>query len=98
MAVAVKRLDIEIGDVVEIAGKRYDVVSDKAGGIALEPVITLTSRELHERRGTRPARRNEFARLFGDLPHEAGSRARSLSEHSGGTRARPCKNHRKEKS
>jgi hypothetical protein len=32
MAVAAKKLDIKIGDLVEIEGRKYDVVSDKQGG------------------------------------------------------------------
>ncbi len=36
MAVVVKKLDVEIGDIVEIDGSGYDVVSDKAAGVALE--------------------------------------------------------------
>jgi hypothetical protein len=28
MAIEVKRLDVKIGDLVEIEGRRYDVVSD----------------------------------------------------------------------
>ncbi len=70
MAVAVKKLDVEIGDLVEVGGRRYDVVSDKAGGIALEPAITVFSDELHKRRGTRPATQAEFDRSFGDLPSD----------------------------
>ena len=68
MAVEAKKLDLRIGDVVEIDGRRYDVVSDGEGGVALEPVITVTSRELHERHGTRPATEEAFERLFGELP------------------------------
>ena len=70
MAVAVKKLDVKIGDLIEVSGKRYDVVSDKAGGIALEPAITVFSDELHERHGTRPATQAEFDRMFGDLPSD----------------------------
>jgi hypothetical protein len=29
MALAVKKLDIEVGDLVQISGRRYDVVSDR---------------------------------------------------------------------
>lgn len=68
MAVAAKRLDISIGDLVEIDGRRYDVVSDKHGGVALEPAITVLSKDLHERHGTRPATEEEFDEHFGDLP------------------------------
>jgi hypothetical protein len=68
MAVAVKRLDVNIGDLVEIEGRTYDVVSDKAGGVALEPAITVLSTELHERHGTRPVSQEEFDERFGDVP------------------------------
>jgi hypothetical protein len=67
MPVEVKQLDVEIGDVVEIGGRRYDVVSDKAGSVALEPAIRVSARQLHERHGTRPATQEEFEELFGDL-------------------------------
>src|SRR5918992_1920704 len=70
MAVAPKRLDVRIGDLVEIEGRRYDVVPDKAGGVALEPAITVSARELDERHGTRPATQEEFEELFGDLPSD----------------------------
>jgi hypothetical protein len=68
MAVAPKKLSI--GDLVEIDGRRYDVVSDKAGGVALEPAITVSARELDERHGTRPATQEEFEELFGELPSD----------------------------
>jgi hypothetical protein len=65
MAVAPKKLSI--GDVVEIDGHKYDVVPDKAGGVALEPAITKTVDELY---GGRPLTRQEFDELFGDLPSD----------------------------
>ena len=68
MAVAVKRLDVNVGDLVEIDGREYDVVSDKAGGVALEPAITVFSPELHRRHGTRPISQEEFDERFGDVP------------------------------
>jgi hypothetical protein len=40
MAVPPKKLSI--GDLVELDGRQYDVVSDKAGGVALGPAITQT--------------------------------------------------------
>ena len=46
MAVTAKKLDVKIGDLVEIAGRKYDVVSDKHGGVALEPAITKTVAEM----------------------------------------------------
>lgn len=54
MAVAAKKLDIAIGDLVEVGGRRYDVVSDKGGGVALEPAITQPVAEVHAEHGGRP--------------------------------------------
>lgn len=70
MAVTAKRLDVTIGDLVEIDGRKYDVVSDKEGGVTLEPAITVFSKDLHERHGTRPATQEEFDEHFGDLPSD----------------------------
>jgi hypothetical protein len=68
MAVAVKKLNV--GDVVEIDGRRYDVVSDKAGGVALEPAIAQSVEELRAEDGGRPLTEAEFDELFGDLPRD----------------------------
>ncbi len=68
MAVAVKKLDLRVGDVVEIGGRRYDVVSDDAGGVALEPAITKTVAEIHAAHGGRPLSSAEFEVLLGDVP------------------------------
>ena len=68
MAIAVKKLDVQIGDVVEIGGRRYDVVSDKSGGVTLEPAISLTVEQLHADRGGTPVSSEEFDELFGTLP------------------------------
>lgn len=70
MAVEVTKLDVEIGDVVEIGGRRYDVVSDKAGGVALEPAVTKTVEDLRVEEGGRPLTREEFDELFGELPSD----------------------------
>lgn len=70
MAVAVKKLDVTVGDLVQIAQRRYDVVSDKAGGVALEPVITKTAEALHAERGARPLTSDEFDQRFGQLPSD----------------------------
>ena len=42
MAVTAKKLNVRIGDLVEIEGRMYDVVSDKHSGVALEVAITKT--------------------------------------------------------
>jgi len=70
MAAVAKKLDVTIGDIVEIDGRRYDVVSDKEGGVTLEPAITQTVAELHAERGARPLDDAEFDRLFGGLPSD----------------------------
>ena len=70
MAVAVKRLDVNVGDLVEIDGREYDVVSDKAGGVALEPAITRSVPEIHAEHSGRPLASEEFERIFGDLPSD----------------------------
>lgn len=68
MAVAVKKLDVQVGDVVQIGERRYDVVSDKAGGVALEPVIGETVDALLAQRGARALSAEEFEQHFGALP------------------------------
>jgi len=70
MAVVAKKLDVRIGDIVEIDGRRYDVVSDKEGGVTLEPAITETVSELHAERDARALDAAEFERLFGGLPSD----------------------------
>jgi len=68
MAVAPKKLSV--GDVVEVEGRKYDVVPDKAGGVTLEPAITVFADELHKRHGTRPLTAQEFEEHFGHLPSD----------------------------
>jgi hypothetical protein len=70
MAVEIKKLDVKIGDLVEIGGRRYDVVSDKAGGVALEPVIAQTVAEIHAELGTGQLTSDEFEEHFGRLPSD----------------------------
>ena len=65
MAVGVKKLDLSLGDVVEIGGRRYDVVSDKAGGVTLEPAISQTVAEIHAEQGGRALSSEEFEDLLG---------------------------------
>jgi len=67
MATAVKKLDLHVGELVEIKGKRYEVVPDKAGGLTIEPPITPVS-ELYEKRGMKPASPEDFERLTADIP------------------------------
>jgi hypothetical protein len=70
MAVTAKKLDVKIGDLVEIEGRKYDVVSDKQGGVALEPAITVTADELFAEHGVRRLTPEEFEEEFGDLPSD----------------------------
>jgi hypothetical protein len=69
MATAVKRLDLAVGELVEIAGRRYEVVPDREGGVTIEPPITPAA-QLHARRGTKPASTEDFERLSADVPHD----------------------------
>jgi hypothetical protein len=68
MAVTAKKLDATIGDVVENAGRRHDVVSDKEGGVTLEPAISKSIDEIHAELGGRPLTDEEFEECFGDVP------------------------------
>lgn len=67
MATAVKKLDLHVGELVEIDGRRYEVVPDRVGGLTLEPPITPVS-ELYEKRGMKPASPEDFERIAGHLP------------------------------
>lgn len=65
MATAVKKLDLEVGELIEVGGRRYEVVPDQAGGLTFEPSITPVS-ELYAERGRRPASEEDFERLTDD--------------------------------
>lgn len=65
MATAVKKLDLAVGEFVEIAGRRYEVVPDREGGVTIEPPITPAA-DLHAERGTQPASVEDFERLTAD--------------------------------
>jgi hypothetical protein len=67
MAVSAKKLDLTVGELVEIGGRRYEVVPDRRGGVTLEPPITPAA-QLHAERGTRPASVEDFERLSSDVP------------------------------
>ena len=69
MATAVKRLDLTIGELVEIAGRRYEVVPDREGGVTIEPAITPAG-QLHAQQGTKPASAEDFERLSADVPYD----------------------------
>jgi hypothetical protein len=68
MADAVKELDVQVGDVVQIGDRRYEVVPDEAGGVALEPTLTKTADRLYAERGSRRLTADEFDAHFGHLP------------------------------
>lgn len=65
MATAVKKLDLEVGELVEVGGRRYEVVPSREGGVTLEPPITPVS-ELYAERGWKPASEEDFERLTAD--------------------------------
>lgn len=68
MATTVKKLDLHVGELVEIDGRRYEVVpAREGGGLTLEPPITPVS-ELYAERGWKPASAEDFERIAGDLP------------------------------
>ena len=65
MTTAVKKLDLAIGELVEVGGRRYEVVPDREGGLTLEPPITPIS-ELYAERGWESASEEDFNRLTAD--------------------------------
>lgn len=67
VATAVKKLDLEIGEIVEASGRRYEVVPDRQGGLTLEPPITPMA-ELDKQWGTKPASAEDFERVACDFP------------------------------
>jgi hypothetical protein len=68
VAVKAKKLELRSGELVEIDGRRYEVVPDKQGGLTLEPAITVTAEELDRRHGERPATREEIESELDLLP------------------------------
>jgi len=48
MGVAPKKLDLHDGDVVEIEGRRYDVVPDGHGGLTLKPARGQTRERIRK--------------------------------------------------
>lgn len=69
VATHAKRLDLAVGDHVEIDGQRYEVVPDRMGGVTIEPPITPIA-ELDEQQGTKPASAEEFERLTASDPSD----------------------------
>lgn len=69
MATAVRKLDLRIGEVVEVGGRQYEVVADRQGGLTLEPPITPMA-ELHEVRGTAPVSDESFESVVTGIPYD----------------------------
>ena len=69
MAIAARKPDLVVGELVEIDGRRYEVVPDRTGGVTLEAPITPAA-ELHAKRGTKPASAQDSERLSGDIPYD----------------------------
>lgn len=65
MATAVKKLDLKVGELIEVAGRRYEAVPDREGSVILEPAITPVT-ELYAARGWEPASAEDFERLTAD--------------------------------
>jgi hypothetical protein len=67
MSTAVKKLDLHVGELVEVDGRRYEVVPAREGdGLTLESPITPVSK-LYAKRGMKPASAEDFERVAGDL-------------------------------
>ncbi|HEU4906578.1 MAG TPA: hypothetical protein VFT19_10775 [Solirubrobacterales bacterium] len=69
MATSTRKLKISIGDLIEVDGRRYEVVPDKMGGVTLEPPITPMA-EIDAEQGTRPASAEDFERLTAGMPSD----------------------------
>jgi hypothetical protein len=67
VAIAVRKLDLEVGELIEVAGRRYEVVPDREGGLILEQAITPVA-ELDAKRGAKPASAEDFDRLAAEFP------------------------------
>lgn len=69
MATAVKKLDLHVGELIEVAGRRYEAVPDREGNLILEPAITPMA-ELDAKWGTKPASAEDFERVTADFPSD----------------------------
>ncbi len=69
MAIAVRKLDLAVGEQIEVAGRRYEVVPDREGSLILEPAITPVA-ELDAKRGTKPASAEDFERFAAGIPYD----------------------------
>jgi hypothetical protein len=68
--VAVTAQKLKVGQEVEVDGRLYEVVPDQAGGVTLEPAITLSADEIIARSGGRRATPEEVEAWFGDIPSD----------------------------
>lgn len=66
-----RKINLAIGDLVEIDERRYEVVPDRMGGVTLEPPITPMA-ELEKKWDTSPASAEDFERVAGDFPADDG--------------------------
>lgn len=73
MAVAPKKLDVRVGDLVEIDGRRYELVPDSQGGLTLEPAVGVSVTDLDRRHGTRVATREEIENQLDLLPGDGSA-------------------------
>ena len=64
------RFSVDIGDLLEIDGRLYDVVPDKQRGATREPAITITADEILAGRGLHPLTAEGFETYLGDLPSD----------------------------
>ena len=61
------KVQLAVGDLVEIEGRRLEVELDRQGFPILETPTTPMA-ELHQRRTTQPASAEDFERFTADLP------------------------------
>lgn len=64
-----RKVSLNVGDLVEVDGRRYEAVPDRMGGETIEPAITPIA-ELDTERGTKPASAEDFERLTADDPSD----------------------------
>lgn len=67
---AIRKLDLEVGEILEIAGQRYEVVASRDSRVHWLEAAVITTAEMHEMRGTRPVSQEEFDRLSAGLPSD----------------------------
>ncbi len=70
MALTARKLDVKIGDLVEIEGRKYDVVADERGASRSSLRSHFTVAEMLAERGERMLSREEFEARFGPIPSD----------------------------